>query len=76
MQAYVWIVLLLGLTVLIGCLLVALQRWTAAKQQQLSAEEFRLWFQKNYLGVPAEGNTPVNSSAAPGNSRKSRLDRP
>ena len=76
MNAFLWIVPFLGLTALIVYLFVALQRWTAAKQQQLSADEFRVWFQKNFLGVPAEGDTPTNSGAAPGNSRKARLDRP
>lgn len=60
MTAYLWIVPFLGLTALIVFLFVALQRWTATKQQQMSAEEFRLWFQKNYLGV-----TPKAGSAAP-----------
>ena len=51
MTTYLWIVPFLGLTVLIVFLFVALQRWTATKQQQMGAEEFRLWFQNNYMGV-------------------------
>ena len=76
MTGYLWILPLIGLTALIVLLFVALQRWTAGKQQQMTAEEFRLWFQKNYLGVSTKADTPTNSSATPGNSRKSRLDRP
>ena len=53
MTANLWIVALLGLIVLTVVLLVALQRWTAAKQQQMSTQEFRMWFQENYLGVKA-----------------------
>ena len=34
MIVYLWIVPFLGLTALIGFLFVALQRWTAMKQQQ------------------------------------------
>ena len=60
MTAYQWIVPFLGLTALFVFLFVALQRWTATKQQRMSAEEFRLWFQKNYLGV-----SPKASSTAP-----------
>ena len=44
MTAYGWIVPFLGLMVLIVFLFVALQRWTAAKQQQKSAEGFGIWF--------------------------------
>jgi hypothetical protein len=60
MTAYLWIVPFLGLTALLGFLFAALQRWTATKQQQMSAEEFRVWFQKNYMGV-----SPKAGSAAP-----------
>ena len=54
MIANLWIVAFLALIVLTVVLFMALQRWTAAKQQQMSAEEFRIWFQENYLGVKAD----------------------
>ena len=60
MTTYLWIVPFLGLTTLIVLLFLAFQRWTAGKQQQMSPEEFRLWFQKNYMGV-----SPKAGSAAP-----------
>jgi len=76
MDAYVWIVPVVGLTGLVVFLFLALHRWTAGKQQQMSSEEFRLWFQKNYMGVAAKRDTPIKSSAEPGNPRNARLDRP
>ena len=76
MNTYLWIVPFLGLTTLIVFLFLAFQRWTAGKQQQMSPEEFRLWFQKNYMGVAAGGNTPMKSATAPRNSRNATVDRP
>jgi hypothetical protein len=55
--ANLWIVAFLALIVLTVVLFMVLQRWTAAKQQQMSAEEFRIWFQEKYLGVKAD-STP------------------
>ena len=57
MSTNLWIVVFLGLMVLTVVLFVALQRWTAGKQHQMSAEEFRIWFQENYLGAKAD-STP------------------
>jgi hypothetical protein len=57
MMAHLWIAVFLGLMVLTLVLFAGLQRWTSAKQQQMRAEAFRLWFQKNYLGVKAEGDS-------------------
>jgi hypothetical protein len=62
MNTYLWIVPFLGLTALIVFLFLAFQRWTTGKQQQMSPEEFRLWFQKNYMGVSqkAGADAPLN----------------
>ena len=43
--------LLLGVLAAIMLIFIALQRWTAAKQNQLSKQEFDLWFQKYYMGI-------------------------
>jgi len=69
MIAYLWIVPFLGLTALIGFLFVALQRWTAMKQQQMTADEFRLWFQKNYLGVTAKAGSAAPPNPGEGTTR-------
>lgn len=37
--------------VLILLLFHFLRRWTSKKQHELSEQEFRVWFQKNYLGM-------------------------
>ena len=37
--------------VLILLLLHALRVWTSKKQRELSEQELRVWFQKNYLGM-------------------------
>jgi hypothetical protein len=62
MNTYLWIVPFLGLTALIVFFFLAFQRWTAGKQQQMSPEEFRLWFQKNDMGVSqkAGADAPLN----------------
>lgn len=41
----------LGLVILIVGLFVVLRRLTVSKQRQLSAEEFRQWFAKAFLGL-------------------------
>ena len=71
MYGYLWIILLLGLTAVMVCLFVALQRWTAAKQEQMSAEEFRVWYLKNFLGVTTKvGSAPLNPAAGTSRTRK------
>ena len=64
MNVILSIALFLGLTVPVGVLLAVLRRWTASKQRQLSAEEFRRWFQKTYLGMnPVAQASPKDSPA-------------
>lgn len=72
MSAYLWTVVLLGVFFLIGFLFVALHRWTAAKQEQMSAEEFRMWYLKNYLGVTAKAGSvaPLNAGEGTARTRK------
>jgi len=48
---------------------VALQRWTAAKQEQMSAEEFRVWYLNNYLGVTAKAGSAAPLNPGEGKSR-------
>ncbi|MCI0423762.1 MAG: hypothetical protein L0387_28180 [Acidobacteria bacterium] len=73
MTANLWMVVFLGLMVLTLFLFVTLQHWTTAKQQQMSAEEFRMWFQENYQEVkadsapqprPGEGATRTRKASA------------
>jgi cytochrome c-type biogenesis protein CcmH/NrfG len=69
MFTYLWAVLLLGVLVVIGFLFVALQRWTAAKQEQMSAEEFRVWCLDNDLGVTAKAGSAASLNPGEGKSR-------
>ena len=70
MSAYLWIIPIVGLLLLVYFLLSALQRWTATKQEQLSAEEFRLWFQTNYLGAKGDSRVQPGSGESATRSRK------
>jgi hypothetical protein len=54
-----------GLLVLVVGLFAALRRWTASKQQQLSAEEFRRWFAKSYLGMRTDSVAPARRADSP-----------
>jgi hypothetical protein len=57
-----WAFVLWGFLILFLALLAALRRLTSAKQQQLSPEEFRRWFQKAYFGVD---DAQAHSAEAP-----------
>jgi len=66
------IVVFLRLMVLTVVLFVALQRWTAAKQHQMSTEEFRIWFQEAYLGVKADSAPQQRPEEGGSKTRKAR----
>ena len=53
----------LGLVILIVGLFVVLRRLTVSKQRQLSAEEFRQWFAKAFLGIQLDSGTNPEDSA-------------
>ena len=53
----------LGLVILIVGLFVVLRRLTVSKQRQLSAEDFRQWFAKAFLGLQLDSGTSLEDSA-------------
>ncbi len=69
MPAYLAITLFLLPIVLIVVLFATLQHWTASKQQQLSAEEFRRWFQRTYLGMEADSIAQAGPEGRPARTR-------
>ena len=54
MTGTMWAFFLLGILALVPALFVGLRRLTAAKQEQLSPDEFQRWFQKAYLGLEVD----------------------
>ena len=51
----------LGLVILIVSIFVVLRRLTVSKQRQLSAEEFRQWFAKAFLGLQIDSVAGANA---------------
>jgi nitrate reductase gamma subunit len=53
----------LGLVILIVVLFAVLRRLTVSKERQLSAEEFRQWFAKVFLGLQIDSIAGANPEA-------------
>ena len=54
------VIFFLGLVILIVVLFEVLRRLTVSKQRQLSAEEFRQWFAKAFLGLQIDSIAGAN----------------
>ena len=64
-EVVVFAIIICTALVLTLLLLDLLRRWTSKKQRELSEQEFRVWYQKNYLGM---SDSPKMSSEQPGHS--------